>query len=49
MRIISAQQALAESERPEIRGLAKAIISSQTAESDEMRGYLREFFGVATP
>jgi uncharacterized protein (DUF305 family) len=44
-----ARQALKESERPEIRGLAEAIISSQTAEIQEMRGYLRDFFGVATP
>ena len=44
-----ARQALAESERPEIRALAEVIISSQTAEIDEMRSYLRDFFGVATP
>jgi uncharacterized protein (DUF305 family) len=47
--ISMARQALEESERPEIRGLAEAIISSQTAEIDEMRGYLRDFFGVTTP
>jgi uncharacterized protein (DUF305 family) len=47
--ISMARQALAESERPELRGLAEAIISSQTAEIDEMRGYLRDFFGVVTP
>lgn len=47
--ISMARQALDESERPEMRGLAEAIISSQTAEIDEMRGYLRDFFGVTTP
>jgi uncharacterized protein (DUF305 family) len=47
--ISMAAQALDESERPEIRALAEAIISSQTAEIAEMRGYLRDFFGVATP
>ena len=47
--ISMAEQALAESERPELRALAEAIISSQTAEIDEMRGYLRDFFGIATP
>jgi uncharacterized protein (DUF305 family) len=47
--ISMARQALEESERPEIRTLAEAIISSQTAEIDEMRGYLRDFFGVTTP
>jgi uncharacterized protein (DUF305 family) len=44
-----AHQALDESQRAEIRGLAEAIIASQTAEVAEMRGYLRDFFGVATP
>lgn len=44
-----ARQALEESERPEIHTLAEAIISSQSAEIEEMRGYLRDFFGVATP
>jgi uncharacterized protein (DUF305 family) len=44
-----AQQALETSERPELRGLAEAIISSQTAEIEEMRGYLRDFYGVTTP
>jgi uncharacterized protein (DUF305 family) len=47
--ISMARQALDESERPEMRGLAEAIISSQTAEIDEMHGYLRDFFGVTTP
>jgi uncharacterized protein (DUF305 family) len=47
--ISMAEQALEESDRPEIRTLAEAIISSQTAEIAEMRGYLRDFFGVATP
>lgn len=47
--ISMAEQALEESDRPEIRTLAEAIISSQTAEITEMRGYLRDFFGVATP
>ncbi|GAB4430398.1 MAG: hypothetical protein OHK0015_15540 [Chloroflexi bacterium OHK40] len=47
--ISMAEQALAESERPELRALAEAIISSQTAEIDEMRRYLRDFFGIATP
>jgi uncharacterized protein (DUF305 family) len=47
--ISMAEQALDESDRPEIRTLAEAIISSQTAEIEEMRGYLRDFFGVATP
>jgi uncharacterized protein (DUF305 family) len=47
--ISMARQALEESQRPEIRGLAEAIISSQTAEIDEMRSYLRDFFGVTTP
>jgi uncharacterized protein (DUF305 family) len=47
--ISMARQALDESERPEMRGLAEEIISSQTAEIDEMRGYLRDFFGVTTP
>lgn len=43
-----ARQALVESQRPEIHGLAETIISSQTAEIEEMRGYLREFYGVTT-
>jgi uncharacterized protein (DUF305 family) len=47
--ISMAEQALDESQRPEIRGLAEAIISSQTAEIAEMRGYLRDFFGVTNP
>ena len=47
--ISMAHQALDESQRPEIRALADAIISSQTAEISEMQGYLRNFFGVATP
>jgi uncharacterized protein (DUF305 family) len=47
--ISMAEQALEESERPEIRTLAEAIISSQSAEIDQMRGYLRDFFGVTTP
>lgn len=46
--ISMAEQVLDESQRPEIRGLAEAIISSQTAEIEEMRGFLRDFFGVAT-
>jgi uncharacterized protein (DUF305 family) len=44
-----ARQALDESQRAEVRALAEAIIASQTAEVAEMRGYLRDFFGVATP
>jgi uncharacterized protein (DUF305 family) len=47
--ISMARQALDESQRAEVRGLAEAIIASQTAEVAEMRGYLRDFFGVATP
>jgi uncharacterized protein (DUF305 family) len=47
--ISMAQQALETSERPELRALAEAIISSQTAEIEEMRGYLRDFYGVKTP
>lgn len=47
--ISMAEQALDESERPEIRALAEAIISSQRAEIDEMRGYLSDFYGVTTP
>ena len=46
--ISMAEQALEESDRPEIRTLAEAIISSQTAEIEEMRGYLRDFFGADT-
>ncbi|NJO82044.1 MAG: DUF305 domain-containing protein [Blastochloris sp.] len=41
-----AEQVLAESERPELHALAEAIITSQTAEIEEMRGYLRDFFGT---
>lgn len=44
--ISMARQALDASQRPELRGLAEAIISSQTAEIAEMRGYLRDFFGA---
>jgi uncharacterized protein (DUF305 family) len=44
-----ARQALDESRRAEVRALAEAIIASQTAEVAEMRGYLRDLFGVATP
>jgi uncharacterized protein (DUF305 family) len=47
--ISMARHALEESQRPEIRTLAEAIISSQSAEIEEMRGYLRDFFGVTTP
>jgi uncharacterized protein (DUF305 family) len=47
--ISMAEQTLAESDRAELRALAEAIISSQTAEIEEMRGYLRDFFGVTSP
>jgi uncharacterized protein (DUF305 family) len=47
--ISMARQAIEASEHPEVSGLAEAIISSQTAEIDEMRGYLRDFFGTTTP
>jgi uncharacterized protein (DUF305 family) len=47
--ISMAEQALDETQRPELRALAEAIISSQTAEIEEMRGYLRDFYGAGTP
>jgi uncharacterized protein (DUF305 family) len=47
--ISMARQALAESQRPEIRDLAEAIINSQTAEIAEMRGYLHDFYGATAP
>jgi uncharacterized protein (DUF305 family) len=47
--ISMAEQALEESERPEVRTLAEAITSSQSAEIEEMRSYLRDFFAVITP
>jgi uncharacterized protein (DUF305 family) len=47
--ISMARQALEESQRPEIRTLAEAIISSQTAEIEEMGVCLRDFFGATTP
>ena len=42
-----AEQALAESERTEIRALAEAIISSQTAEIAEMKAWLQEWYGIS--
>jgi uncharacterized protein (DUF305 family) len=42
-----AEDALASSEREEIRTLAEAIIATQTAEIEQMRGWLSEWFGVS--
>jgi len=41
-----ADMALQMSERPEIRTLAEAIIAAQTAEIEQMRGWLAEWYNV---
>lgn len=41
-----AQAALENSEHPEIRSLAEAIIAAQEGEIEQMRGWLKQWFGV---
>jgi uncharacterized protein (DUF305 family) len=43
--ISMAQQALSQSEHPEIKTLAEGIIATQQAEIEEMQGYLAEWYG----
>jgi uncharacterized protein (DUF305 family) len=45
--IAMAEQALAEAEHAELKNLAQTIIATQQAEIDEMRGYLRDWYGVS--
>jgi uncharacterized protein (DUF305 family) len=45
--IAMAEQALVEAEHPDLRQLAQTIIATQQAEIDEMRGYLRDWYGVS--
>lgn len=42
--IVMAEQALAESERPEIRALAEAIIAAQAAEIAQMQAWRAEWY-----
>jgi uncharacterized protein (DUF305 family) len=42
-----AEEALAASKREEIRTLAEAITATQSAEIEQMRGWLAEWFGVS--
>jgi uncharacterized protein (DUF305 family) len=44
--ITLAEQALQQAEYAEIKTLAQTIITTQRAEIDEMRGYLRDWYGV---
>ena len=41
-----ADMALEQSERPEIRTLAEAIIAAQTAEIEQMRAWLADWYNV---
>jgi uncharacterized protein (DUF305 family) len=41
-----AEMALEQAEREEIRTLADAIIAAQTAEIEQMQGWLAEWYGV---
>lgn len=43
--ISMAEQALEQAEHPELKTLAENIIADQQAEIDEMRGYLRDWYG----
>lgn len=44
--ISMANTALQQSQHPEIKTLAQAIVAAQTAEIQEMRGYLRTWYGI---
>ena len=44
--ISMANTALQQAQRPEIKTLAQAIVTTQTAEIEEMRGYLRDWYGI---
>ena len=44
-----AQMALARSTRPELRRLAQAIISNQSAEISQMAAYLKDWYGLPVP
>ena len=44
--ISMANTALQQAQHPEIQTLAQAIVTTQTAEIEEMRGYLRDWYGI---
>lgn len=44
--ISMANTALQQAQRPEIEALAQAIVAAQTAEIQEMRDYLRDWYGI---
>ena len=44
--ISMANTALQQGQHPEIKTLAQAIVTTQTAEIEEMRGYLKAWYGI---
>jgi uncharacterized protein (DUF305 family) len=44
--ITMAEQALQQAEHPDIKALAQDIVTTQRAEIEEMRGYLRDWYGI---
>ena len=49
MALMMSNMVLAQGARPELQTLARSIISSQTAEITQMRGWYEQWYGTATP